>query len=360
MRLVLGAVPALSLIVTGLALGQQIAPPPPPPPPLSACGVQGEIEVICGTFGPEDLEPTPDGRYLIVSQFSNPRPNLNLADTGLRLFDRAKQTFASIRIDREPRSGWGEPACPGPLDQMVTHGISLTRRTGGAWQLFAVNHTGRQSVEMYELKRSKGGWRLIWRGCVPTMWQFNDVAGLPDGGFVGSHDMAMRTAENKLDVLSGAPTGWVARWSPGKGEKELPNTRLPFPNGVLTSRDGRFMYVNAWTGHEVFKYDIKTGQQLSSVKVDFMPDNITWTENGKIIAAGIKAVRGECQPGGVRCLQTFGIAEIDPATMRARSVFDSMGKGPLTSGASVGLRIGRALYVGAYDGDRLLKLPWKE
>jgi hypothetical protein len=36
-------------------------------PVLLDCGQQGAVQVICGTRAPEDLEVTPDGRYLIVA-----------------------------------------------------------------------------------------------------------------------------------------------------------------------------------------------------------------------------------------------------------------------------------------------------
>jgi hypothetical protein len=37
----------------------------PAGPPLMACGAHGDIEVFCGTHAPEDLELSPDGKYLI-------------------------------------------------------------------------------------------------------------------------------------------------------------------------------------------------------------------------------------------------------------------------------------------------------
>src|SRR5690348_3318529 len=45
-----------------------------PQPALAACGsTVGTAEVLCGTRSPEDLELTPDGKLLIVSQFVNNR-----------------------------------------------------------------------------------------------------------------------------------------------------------------------------------------------------------------------------------------------------------------------------------------------
>jgi hypothetical protein len=320
----------------------------PPQPPLMECGTHADIEILCGTRSPEDLELTPDGKFLIVSQFVNGRGG---GGAGLVLFDLAKKTYSKIPITAEPRKDWGEPACPGPVgDAIIPHGISLLKRTNGPMQLYVVNHGGRQSMEMFELKQAAGAWELVWHGCALTMQEFNDVAVLPDGGFIATHPTSLRVQGDTSDLFSGQPSGVVARWTPGKGEAELPGPRAGYPNGVLVSADGRYMYFNAWTAKEVHKYDLKEGKETAVVKLDFMPDNITWTAKHQLLAAGVKAARG----------QGFGVAEIDPAKMQAKTVFDSEGKGALISGVSVALQVGDAMYIGAFQGDRLVKLPWKK
>jgi hypothetical protein len=283
------------------------------------------------------------------------------AGAGLVLLDIAKKTYSKIPITNEPRKDWGDASCPGPLatDVMVPHGISLGKRTGGAMQLYVVNHGGRQSIEMFELKQASGDWTLIWHGCAPTMQEFNDVAVLPDGGFIATHPTAIQV--QGADLFAGGPSGFVSRWTPGKGEAELPDTRRGYPNGVLVAADGRTMYYNAWTAKEVHKYDLKENKETGVVKLDFMPDNITWTSKHKMLAAGVKGTRGDCPAGsGTPCIQGFGIAEIDPAKMDSKMVFDSQGKGALIGGVSVGLEVGNSIYIGSFQGDRLVKVPWKK
>jgi hypothetical protein len=352
------------LILAGLSAWAQRGPQPPPPPALMECGTHGAVEILCGTHSPEDLELTPDGKYLIVSQFVNGRAGGGTA--GLVLFDLAKKSYSPIPISAEPRKDWGDAACPGPVgDKMVPHGISLGKRTGGATQLYVVNHGGRQSIEMFELKQAGGNWTLVWHGCAVTMQEFNDVAVLADGGFIATHPTSLMTPGatqgNNADLMSGKPSGEVARWTPGKGETELPGTREGYPNGVLVSADGRTMYFNAWTAKEVHRYDLKEGKETGVVKLDFMPDNITWTRDHKMLAAGVKGARGDCPTGsGTPCAQEFGVAEIDPAKMTAKTVFDSEGKDALISGVSVALQVGDAIYIGAFQGDRLVKIGWKK
>src|SRR5207244_1741318 len=147
------------------------------------------------------------------------------------------------------------------------------------------NHGGRESIEMYEINQLS----LIWHGCVTSMQPYNDVAALATGGFIATHPTALQTPG--LDLFTGQPSGFVVEWSAAKGEVELPGTRKGYPNGVIASADGRFAYYNAWTAKEVHKYDVRQQKEVGMLKLDFMPDNLTWTKRGKILAAGVKGAR---------------------------------------------------------------------
>jgi len=339
-----------------LLMAQQNAPPAPPP--LLPCGAQANGEILCGTRSPEDLELTPDGKYLIVPQFvGQGRGGASTAGAGLFIFDIAAKTFSKLAITSQPDKTWGDAACPGPVNDVVPHGISLSKRANGATQLYVVNHGGRESIEMFELKKGGASWALTWHGCVTSAQAFNDVTVLRDGSFVATHPTAMRAPEDTSDLFAGKPSGWVSRWMPGKGESELPGTRAGYPNGVLASADGRTMYFNAWTAKEVHRYDLKSEKETGVVKLNFMPDNITWTSKGQMLAAGVKGTRGNC--GSDPCIQAFSVAEINPSDMKARTVFDSEGKGGLIGGVSVALAVKDSIYIGAFQGDRLVKAAWK-
>jgi hypothetical protein len=348
----------LPVVLCAVAFGQG-GPKGPPPPPLAECGAHGDQEILCGTRSPEDLELIPGGRMLIVSQMVNNRGTPG-EGAGITLFDPSQKTFTKISLSAEPVKDWGEAACPGPIgDKLVPHGISLAKRAGGQLELYVVNHGGRESIEMYELKQAGPSWSLVWHGCVVSTQPYNDVAAMADGGFVATHPTALQTPG--MDLFTGAPSGYVSRWIPGKGESELPGTRFGYPNGVIASADGRFAYYNAWTAREVHKYDLKANREVAAVKLDFMPDNLTWAGSGRILAAGIKSARGECPAGsGTPCQQATGVAELDPAKMTVRKVFESETRPAPISGVSVALEAGNAIYIGAFQGDRLLKIPRKK
>src|SRR5207248_168841 len=237
------------VVLIGLAVasagGAQQRGAQPAAPPLLECGPHGDVEILCGTRSPEDLELTPDGKYLIATQFLNAGRAGAATGGGMALFDLVRKSYSKMTMTAEPDKSWGDPACPGPIgDALISHGSSLAKRRNGVWALYIVNHWMRQSIEMFELKPASGTWALVWHGCVVGMHDYNDVAILPDGGFAGTYPTALLPAGNNGAAFSGGVTGYVVRWMPARGESEIMGTRLPYPNGVVASADGRYLYVN--------------------------------------------------------------------------------------------------------------------
>jgi hypothetical protein len=319
-------------------------------PSLLACGRHGEVEIICGTVAPEDFERTPDNRFLIVSKMGRGE------DRGLDLFNLATQTFTAIPLSADKEPGWGEDACKELIGGHIQpHGLSLSKRTSGEWQLYVVNHNTRESMEMYELLPDGTKWKLVWRGCVFASEPYNDVAALPDGSFAATRPQALQKEARNL--FGGKPTGNVAVWTLGGGEQVLPGSEHGYPNGILVSEDGRSAYINGWITRDLHKYDLATKKEVAKLELTFMPDNLTWTPDGKILAAGIKGINGNCPPESNNpCIQGFVLAQVDPKTMESRILYDNNGKA-LINGASVAIEAGNAFYVGSFQGDRLLKLP---
>ena len=99
----------------------------------------------------------------------------------------------------------------------------------------------------------------------------------------------------------------------------------------------------AWGGMED---DLASGSEVEVTPLNFMPDNLTWTPDGRILAAGIEGFGG----GG------FGVAEIDPDSLEATSVY-AAGDGPAAiTGVSVALQVRDSIYVGSFQGDRLVRI----
>ena len=343
-------------LLAGVMCAQQ--PPAAGPPPVE-CGVHGDLEIICGTHSPEDLELTPDGKYLIVAQFVNGRGGTG---AGLALLDLAKKTYSNIAIKDEPKKDWGDPACPGPVNGMlIPHGISLLKT-----RLYVVNHGGRQSIEMYELKKAGGSWELAWHGCVVTS-RSSTMSRLPPTAALSEPiPPAHAAGRTRRQPVQRRAQRIRLALDTRQGRRRVAGHRQGYPNGVLVSPDGKTMYFNAWTAKEVHKYDLKAGKDVGVVKLDFMPDNITWASKGQILAAGVKGARGDCPAGSGAHLHS-GVRDCgtQPATWQAKTVFDSQGRGNVIAGVSVALQVGNAIYVGSFQGDRVVRINearinWKQ
>ena len=319
-------------------------------PPLLDCGTQGNAELVCGTRAPEDFEVTPDGRYLVIAKFGA------VVDSALDLYDIETRAFTALPMTAQKKDGWGEPACTESIGmQTGAHGLSLTQRASGEWQLYVVNHNVRESLEMFELQPDGDAWKLVWRGCVNAQQPYNDVAALPDGSFVATRPTALM--KEGQDLFAGGVSGNVARWSAEDGEVLLPGSEYGYPNGVTVSKDGRYAYISGWTTRSFHKYDLEEMREAGRADFSFMPDNLTWTADGKLLAAGIKGVNGNCpENSDDPCLQGMVVAEVDADSLAVTELHDNEGRG-LINGTSVAIQVEDSIYVGSFQGDRLVILP---
>lgn len=336
---------------------------------ITDCDVHDGLEPLCGVRGSEDLEVLPGGGQLIVSESRvqfDAAGHMHWLPSGLARLDlgtRQPQPLYPAPGSARPVDHWGDADCKGEIGAALSpHGLQLSRRADGRWQLLVVNHGGRESVEIFELLGRGARASLAWRGCVlaPPHAFLNDVAALADGGFVVTQYMDPRRtmAEQHADAEKGANTGVVLRWRPGHGLSPVPGTEAPLPNGIQVAHDGRSMFVSVRGEHgELRKYALPSGRLLASVRVT-NPDNLSWAEDGRLLAAGL-------QPGADLtgcfvvmthpCGAAFVVQAIDPDTLHAQAVFSHAGA-PLGL-ATVAVQAGPDLYVGSAAGDRVLRVP---
>jgi hypothetical protein len=311
-----------------------------------------------GVQAPEDIAVLTPGKELLLAQmraFGETRPSsfasLNLSDGSVHVLPV-----------RSGKPIWGDGSCAAVDAAPALHGFDLFRDKDRKWRLVVINNGGRSTVERYRVTSTGTHTELVWEGCVsvPADKVLNDVAALPGGGFVASNMGDARHFGNSagLDfLLSGATTGTLVEWRPGKPLRDLPGSAAAFPNGVAVSRDGRWIYMGAWTGRQVIKYDRQAARIVGTVTLDFMVDNLSWTKEGTLLAAGADSVQEirHCIDSQAReCGNPYTVAEIDPRALRVRTLH----RGPAgeMAGTSVAVRDGRWLYVSGFATDRILAL----
>jgi hypothetical protein len=254
----------------------------------------------------------------------------------------------------------GDPDCPAlEAGRFVPHGINARRLDDGRYVLYVVNHGARESIEIFEIFDDGREVALEPRGCVlaPPDSTTNDVVVLGDGGFRVSD--SFRRSENT--IVSGLRMrygshrpGFAWEWRPGRGYSRVAGSETAYANGIESSPDGRFVYLNGYFENALIKVDTSTGQRVGEVSV-MGPDNVTWSDDGMLLVASHHAStfdllkclgieRGNC---GFR----FQIVEVDPETLTSRVILDQQGS-PIGA-VTVALPFKGRLYLGTFAGDRI-------
>src|SRR5262245_17963045 len=133
------------------------------------CAPSGGLNFICGLQAPEDLVLVPNTRGLIASGM--------MARSGLHLIDtqaKTARTLFGVATSPSTADKARFASCPGPLDpkQAILHGLSLRPAQTGHYTLYATNHGGRESIEVFDLDARGASPAATWVGCVlmPNNW----------------------------------------------------------------------------------------------------------------------------------------------------------------------------------------------
>lgn len=330
--------------------------------PIVDCVPKENARPICKFKSPEDMVALPGEKAILVGQYGG-APTI---PGKLVVFDLESEStytvFSGGPGDGMAERGWGDPSCTTPPDKSFnTHGMDIVRRDDGRLQLLVVQHGGREAIELFEVTGSGADWRVEWRGCVPApdnAW-LNSVAGLANGDFYTTQFSPL--GYDQYQEITNKITGHVFAWSQSERVyRKVDGTEGAMPNGIVTSPDGRFIYMNATAEHSVRKIEVATGRELGRATVD-TPDNARWTADGSILVASMPRDVSpqdfiDCQtPQARACGIPFKIVAIDPDSMRIKETLYENEGAPMGTG-TVGLRIGNDLFVGSVQGDRILRV----
>jgi hypothetical protein len=323
----------------------------------AACAPSGGLTFICGIQNPEDLVLVPNTRWLLASGMA--------PGSGLHLIDTRSKTARNLYPANAPSSLPDRTRyanCPGPLDPMlaVLHGLSLRPAPDGRFTVYATNHGGRESIEVFEIATSGGAPTATWVGCVlmPNDIPANSVAAFKDGSLVAT--ALILPGRSFEDAFAGRNTGAVFMWNPGDiSFRMLPGTELSANNGIETSPDDKEFYVVSTTQKRVvaFSRDNPEKPLRTAQLAEFGPDNVRWTTDNRLITAGMIDNEPECggppkTEAGIRCSRGYIAATIDPRTMTVTE----LARGPATpsfTGTAIAMRVGDELWLGSFNADRL-------
>jgi len=344
------------------------------PENLPICTAANSPNSICGVMNPEDLDFLPGRAWIVVSQMAPAEAGALPARPGnllaIRLADGRRQTLFPAPDGWPQAAGtpgasggfWGDSDCAEPPEasRFLPHGIAVGRHASGAPLLAVVGHGEREAVEFFEIVSGQHP-SLVWRGCVrmPEGMMANDLALFADGGFVVTKFMAPIEGMGPaliwsgFRVMMGWNTGAVYRWTPGGELAPVENSAGSALNGIAISADQTEIFVSEWGEARIYRLrlDVEGEPVRASVALEHRPDNLTWTRDGRLLAAGqgggLRAILacGEIEKGG--CGLDYGIYIVDPVSLEATLLFTGEGA------ASVALEVGDEIYVGTFSGDQI-------
>jgi hypothetical protein len=308
----------------------------------TSCAPVGDLSFVCGVVNVEDFLPVEGGRWLVAG-------SLKPGSAGLYLIDTAAKTFKPVSLSIAAKPDPTYPCAAPDLKGLATHGLDVIPGHGGVSTVYAINHGGRDAVEVFHL--NSAGNSAEWVGCVvvPPDVNPNSVAALPKGkgAFVVTKFMDNTDKQAFQHILAGQINGVVYLWTPGKGFSEVAGTRLSGDNGIVASPDGKWLFVNAYGTREIYRVPVSGQGERSSVKVDFNPDNLRWAPDGKIFVTG-QFVTPESLSGPL----AWATVLLDPQTMKTTPVVREPGSKEF-DGATSAVQVGSTLWFGTFRGDRV-------
>ncbi len=339
------------------------------PAPLVDCLPKNGLTPICRFHAPEDLAVV--GRWLVVSQMpSSTAPGSLVAfhpATGAirTLYPPAGNALGTL----PPGSSFaGDPSASGegasdggcaagappPVSDFAPHGIDYLET-----RLLVVNHGSREAIEEFAIGADGSGLTLGWLSCtpLPADASANDVVALADGGFAATKMVERPHWKGIAKLLLGMKTGALLRYSPKTHAwQTVPNSEGQAPNGVEVEPDGTF-FVAEWGGHRIVRME-PDGSHREVVSLDFSPDNLAWSTDGRLLVAGQRA-RAIDVPGCAAtlegaCALPSAVVAIDPTSL---NVYPLVDEDPATvvGAASIAVELDGNLWIGSFAGNRLVR-----
>jgi hypothetical protein len=336
---------ALTLMLAGalLAAAQPVAAQTPAAG-AKTCAPEGDLHFVCNLISVEDFLPVDGGRWLVGGSYIEKSVGLYLIDTQAK---SAKPVTLSLAAKPDPLYA----GCAAPdLKVLQTHGLDV-RQVKGHTRVYVINHGGRESVEIFELHPATDS--AEWIGCAlpPEGVNSNSISAMRGGAFAITKFMDTHDKSGFQHILSGQVTGTVYLWSPGKGFNEVPGTRLSGDNGLLTSPDGRWLYINAYGSREIYRVPLSGHGKRSVAKVDFCPDNLRWAPDGSIFVTG-QFIDAQ----SLNKLHGWATVRLDSKTMTTTPLVKEAGLKVFDDATST-VQVGQTLWFGTFRGDRMAYMP---
>jgi len=119
------------------------------------CELTSGIHALCGINKPEDMLRLWDSDWVVTGNMGND----DWAEGGFHAVRIGDEAFRAITPELSRPVAPAYRDCPGAPDPKLlsAHGVALRARANGEHTLYAVNHGGRESIEVFDVRVSAEG-----------------------------------------------------------------------------------------------------------------------------------------------------------------------------------------------------------
>ena len=304
--------------------------------------------IVSGIKNPEDMVYLKGTKWVLVSTYHEPGPlsyvNIDSPSQGAALMWTSKAEAGRISAKK-----------------LSPHGLAARRRSDGRFDVLLVDHGGKEEAVDKLVVDVSGDTPSVVNGQrirMPNGTSGNAVAFMPDDGFVVTSMFDPTDSTTPQKITDGEPTGGVWRWK-SSGEWSHIGPQMSGANGIVVSQDGKHLIVNEWSSRRIVRVSIE-GKTEASHAVDFLPDNLRETEDGKILIGGQRTDAG-ClfsPKADQQCSRGYIVGVVDPHSLKVDKLIDKDDKQAAEDGftsATGALAIGNDLWVGSFGGDKIAR-----
>jgi len=309
------------------------------------------LGATAGAQSPEDLLRVPGTPWVVVSAMRSEQSKGRL----LLIDSRDPQRFQPLYPT--------EKAIPGgpPAATFAPHGLSIRSLDARHQELLAIDHDG-DVVDRFALQVEGNERPLVdrvTRVALPPACSGNGVAAMPDGGFVVTCMSDPKDGAVVDKFARGEATGAAFRWTTAKGWKRL-SPPMSAANGIAVSSDAKNVFVTEWAARRLWRIPLDT-REPASVPTSFLPDNLRWTDSGKLLVVGQTSdprTLLSCQQTKRPCPMGYVVAEVDPASLALTILWTGTDETYRATGFGSGtgaIQVGDTIWVGTFFGDRIAR-----
>lgn len=300
---------------------------------------------IEGIVNPEDLFAIPDQSWVIVCSMASP--------------SNSGKIYAVHKEDQEIVLLFDSKALTeGSLETLRTfspHGIYMTKETANSYQLYVINHGIRECVEIFQVDFEQAVPRIHWENTLPIpeqVWANGLVVDSQKNIYLTSmYDPRDKDFLAKFNRQE--PTGQIWKWSKLNAWEPFGNQKFSGPNGIGIAANEDRLYLSEWAGQQLHQLSIPNKVVINSIALNFLPDNIRWSNTGKLLIAGQRGIPKEVfLSKGISATNIyFSVIEVDPSLEVVERSIDAGDRE--FANATVAVDLGKSYWIGCVENNKI-------